>query len=578
MRFWILDFGFWIAMTAPTLAAQTQSAPIRFTDVTASSGIDFTMVSGDSPSTQILEVNGSGLALLDFDRDGDLDLFAANGASLADTEHGPGSRLYRNDGELKFTDVTDAAKIDVHRWAMGVAAADYDGDGFDDLFIACFGSDILLRNNGDGTFADVSQNAGIANENRWGTSAAFGDVDNDGDLDLYVTNYLVFDPLRPPPRAKYKGVDVMTGPHGLTPQHDFLYLNNGDGTFRDISEAAGITRASASFGLNVVILDLDNDGWQDIVVANDSQPGFLFHNKGSQGSGHQGIKADDQPLDASMPAASMPSFEEIGVISGIASNIDGANQAAMGIGIADVDDNGLPDKFTTVFSSDTNTLHLNVNGRLFEDRSTSFGLGMVSRPYLGWACGFFDLDLDGDEDLLMFNGHVYPEATMSSMDSEYQQTPLLFAREGKKFRRVSAETAGEWLAQRHRDRSAVFADLDNDGDIDVIVNELNGPVRVLRNDAAGDWLIVELRDERPQSKNRSALGGRITLTDAAQHAQRRWIFSGGGFQSSNPHLAHFGIAAGAPRPLTLSITWPDGFSQTIENVEPNQRLTVKRQP
>lgn len=540
-------------------ASQPPSTSLHLTDITRDSGIDFTNTCGELPAKQILEVNGNGLALFDYDRDGDLDLFVTNGAALADVEHGPGSRLYRNDGTLKFTDVTTAAKIDMRRFANGVAVGDVDGDGLEDLFVACFGPDILLRNNGDGTFSDVSQAAGIANEDRWGTSAAFGDLDNDGDLDLYVANYLEFDPRNPPPRATYKGLPVMAGPHGLTPQHDFLYLNNGDGTFRDATAETNALPEHAAFGLNTVILDFDDDGRQDIYVANDSMPGFYFRNIGVENAA--------------------PRFEEIGVISGLASNGDGGNQAAMGIAIADVDDNGLADKFITVFSSDTNTLHLNVDGKLFEDRSTSYGLGMISRPYLGWACGFFDFDLDGDEDLLMFNGHVYPEATMQTMDSDFEQTPLLFARDGRKFKRVDATDAGDWLGERHRDRSAVFGDLDGDGDIDVIVSELNGPIRVLRNDALPNadlrWLEVELRDERPGGKNPSALGARIELK-AGDRTMRRWLFSGGGFQSSSPPIAQFGLDA-MSGPISLTIHWPDGVEQTLADVQPNQKLIVKRE-
>jgi hypothetical protein len=268
----------------------------------------------------------------------------------------------------------------------------------DDLFIACYGPDILLHNAGGRKFVDVTKDAGISDD-RWGASAAFGDVDGDGDLDLYVCNYLEFDVKNRPPHAQYKGVEVMAGPHGLTPQHDFLYENLGNGTFKDVTEISGCQSPKPAFGLNLVILDFDNDGKQDIVVSNDSMPGFYFHNIG--------------PVDGH------PRFEEIGIISGIASNSDGINQAAMGIAIADVDGNGLPDKFTTVFSSDTNSLHMNINGKLFEDRSQQYGLAQISRPYLGWSCGFFDFDHDGDEDLFMVNGHVYPNATVESMDSEY---------------------------------------------------------------------------------------------------------------------------------------------------------------
>ncbi|HVP73938.1 MAG TPA: CRTAC1 family protein [Phycisphaerales bacterium] len=556
------------APPATTPAAATSS--IRFTDITRDAGIDVTTACGVLPSTQILEVNGSGLALFDYDRDHDLDVFIGNGATLSDPVHGFGCRLYRNEGQMKFSDVTVAAKIDVATaatWPMGAAVGDVDGDGFEDLFIACFGPDILLHNNGDGTFSDASQRAGIAKESSWGTGAAFGDLDNDGDLDLYVANYLEFDPKHPPPRAEYKGQSVLAGPHGLKPEHDFLYLNDGAGVFREASTECGARPEQPAFGLNVVILDFDNDGSQDIYVANDSMPGFLFRNQGAS------------PLAPGSAGGSNSTlrFEDIGVISGIASNGDGGNQAAMGIAIADVDDNGFPDKFVTVFSSDTNTLHLNVNGRLFEDRSTSYGLGMISRPYLGWACGFFDFDLDGDEDLLMFNGHVYPEATIQSMDSDYLQTPLLFTREGKKFRRVEASEAGAWLGEKHRDRSAVFGDLDSDGDIDVIVSELNGPIRVLCNGATATptahWLEVELRDERPDAKNRTGLGARLELADG-DRTLRRWLFSGGGFQSSSPPMAHFGLA-NAAHPVSLIIRWPDGLEQRVNDIAPDRQLIVR---
>ncbi|MHC4992192.1 MAG: CRTAC1 family protein, partial [Planctomycetota bacterium] len=490
--------------------------PIRFTDKTADSGIELVTVSGSMPSQHILEVNGGGVGLIDFDDDGDLDVFVANGATLADPEAGPGSRLFENLGALTFRDVTEDVGIDLRRWAMGVAVGDADGDGRDDLYVTCYGPNVLFRNTGRRSFEDVTATAGVGDD-RWGSSAAFGDLDGDGDLDLYVVNYLEFDHRNPPGRDRYKGVRVMGGPHGLTPSSDVLYENTGGGEFREVTAEAGVLPADPAFGLNLAIIDMDDDGRQDIFVGNDSMANFLFHNTG-------GLR-----------------FEPRGLRSGIAANRDGSMQATMGIGIADVDGNGFPDVFTTNFSSDTNTLHLNIDGKFFDDRTQALGLGIVSRTFLGWACGFFDFDHDGDEDLLVFNGHVYPEASLQSMDTPYEQSPLLFARDGRRFRRVDADEAGPWLAAAHRDRTAAFGDLDRDGDVDVIVGELNGPIRVLRNDAGaagdGSWLVVRFVDDRPGSKNRRGLGARLEL-QAGDTTMRRWIFTGGGFQSSSAPEAH----------------------------------------
>lgn len=521
----------------------------RFSTLVGEAAINLTTTSGTQPATQILEVNGGGLGLIDFDNDGDLDLFVANGATLSDPENGPGARLYENLGGLRFKDVTSAAGIHLSRWAMGVAVGDYDGDGRDDLYVTCYGPNVLLRNEGEGRFADVTKRAGVGDP-RWGTSCAFGDIDNDGDLDLYVVNYLQFDAANPPGRSHFKGIEVMAGPHGLPAQHDILYENLGDGTFRDITAAANCLPAQPGYGLGVIIIDFDADGRQDIFVGNDSMTNFLFHNLGEK------------------------RFEERGVLSGIAANIDGGEQATMGIAVADVDANGYPDLFTTNFSSDTNTLHLNLDGAFFDDRTQQFGLALISRPYLGWSCGFFDFDLDGDEDLLMFNSHVYPQATMDAMDSDYEQTPLLFERDGGRFaRRVDPQT-GSFLNERHRDRAAVFGDLDHDGDIDVIVSELNGPIRVLRNDhPGGNWLSIELRDERETSRNHRGLGSRIELT-YPNGAQRRWIYTGG-YQTSIAPYAHFGFPADVSH-VAAVIVWPDGYTQRIESLPTKARHLIRR--
>ena len=530
----------------------TPASSIHFVDVTAESGIDFTMTAGRRPATEILEVKGGGLALIDYDNDGLLDLFIPNGATLDDPAQGPGCRLYKNLGGLKFRDVTAEANLTFRRWGMGVAVGDYDGDGFDDLAITCFGQDALLRNQGDGTFVEVTEEAGLAGEDLWGTGCAWGDLDGDGDLDLYVANFLHFDPANPPAHTTFKDVEVFAGPVGLQPAADVLYENLGDGTFSNVTAEAGCA-VTPQFGLNVAILDFDADGKPDIFVGNDSTPNFMFHNQG-------GMR-----------------FREIGMASGIAANGEGAFQATMGIAIADVSGDLSPDVFTSNFSNDTNTLHINLGRMIFEDRTQLFGLGAVSIPFLGWAAGFYDFGNDGWEDLIVFNGHVYPHATRASMESEYLQPPLLFERRGRRFDRVTAAETGAWVNRAYCDRSAVFGDLDNDGDVDVVVGELNGPVRVLRNDRnGGDWLTVELKDARPAPANRNhrAIGAVIDVIDG-ERTHRRWVYSGGSFQSASSLTAHFGFAKTPAHP-TLRITWPDGEVSEFAGIAVNTAHTIVR--
>ena len=531
----------------------TDSPGIHLTDVTKETGIDFRLTSGALPSSRILEVKGGGVALLDHDNDGDLDVFVPNGATLRDTEAGPGCRLFENRGNLRFLDVTAAAGLTLRRWAFGVAAGDYDGDGFDDLYVACYGRNVLLRNTGSGGFVDATESAG-AGHTGWSTGCAFGDIDQDGDLDLYVVNYLDPELDRAEQHVDYMGISVMKGPHGFRAQPDVLYENRGDGTFLDVSDKSGCRRVQPSYGLNVAILDFNADGRQDILVANDSHPNFLLANRGAG------------------------RFRDLGVRSGVALNANGAPQASMGLGIADVDGNGYPDIFSTNFSSDSNTLHLNLDGKIYTDRTRQYGLNIVGWIYVGWACGFHDLDHDGDEDLLLFNGHVFPEAATRKLDSPYEQPPLLFERQARRFVPVSPDRAGSWLSRGYRGRTAAFGDLDGDGDVDIVFSELNGPLRVLRNDAENhpgrSWLIVELRDERPGSRNRRGLGARVELaTDGRK--QNRWMFTGGSFQASNAPQVHFGLREKTGR-IALKIIWPDGFEQRLENVNSGKRLIVRR--
>ena len=525
--------------------AQSGGESIHCTDVTAASGIDAVFTSGEVPTTQILEAKGGGIALIDYDGDGDLDVFVPNGATMADPVHGPGCRLFENLGGLRFRDATGAAGLAFRRWGIGVAVGDYDADGWDDLYVTCYGPNALLRNRGDGTFEEVTEAAGVGGS-AWSAASAFGDVDGDGDLDLYVANYLEFDIAHPPAYSSFKGAPVFTGPRGLPPTPDVLYENLGDGTFRDVTESSGCAVVAPAFGLGAVILDFDLDGRQDIYVGNDSTPNFLFRNV----SGDEG-----------------PRFEEVGLRSGLATNVDGSEQSTMGIAIGDVSGNGYPDVFTTNFSNDSNTMHVNKSGSFFDDETRRYGLGMVSFPYVGWAAGLYDLDLDGDEDVLLFNGHVYPNATMESMDATYDEPALLFAREGGRFERVEASVAGAWLDEMHCDRGAAFGDLDGDGDVDVVVAELNGPVRVLRNDAEGAWLVVA---PEPVS-----LGARVELS-FGDSRQTRWIYSGGSFVSASAQEAYFGVPAWVEE-VDVEVTWPDGAVRRLGGVRVDQRVAVGRE-
>ncbi len=528
-----------------TSCGEDSPRKLAFTVLGAETGLDFRTTAGSTPSSQILEVKGGGVALIDHDRDGDLDIFVPNGATLETPDTGPGSRLFENKGQMAFIDVTKRTGIELRRWAMGVAVGDTDSDGWRDLYVTCYGANAQLQNLG-GKFRERQPADSSGKLRDWSTAAAFGDLDRDGDLDLYVTNYLRFDPTSPPPPSNFKGAPVFKGPRGLPPQADRLYRNGGDGSFEEIAEGWGRSTEPA-FGLGVVILDFDADGTQDVFVGNDSGPNFLYRNAG------------------------LWRFEENGARTGLAANVDGSTQSTMGIGIGDVSGNGFPDVFTTNFSNDTNTLHINKTGRFFDDETRRYGLGMRAFALVGWACGFHDFDHDADEDLLFFNGHVYPNATYAVMDSDYRQPPMLYERDGSRFLEVGAERAGPFLTADHCDRGAAFGDLDRDGDIDVVVSERNGPLRILRNDTQPEnWLIIELAPNDQSSQ----LGAKIELI-AGTVLQTRWIYSGGSFLSSSPPEAHFGLPAGC-NSVTLRIHWPDGTTQELARITPNQHLSVER--
>ncbi|MDA0296216.1 MAG: CRTAC1 family protein [Planctomycetota bacterium] len=529
----------------------TSGVSIRLRDASIDAGLaDVRTTSGRDPSTQIVEVKGGGLGLIDFDQDGDLDLIVPNGATLESPAKGPGARLLRNlsveTGRLAFEDATEGSGLeDHHAWSFGVAVGDVNDDGRDDILIGTLGVDRLWLNQGDGRFADATAVWGLDDDSGWTTSMGLGDLDGDGDLDLVAVGYLEFDPLKPFPTSSFRGVEVLSGPRGIPARGDRWYENLGD---RFERRPVG---AAARFGLNLAMLDFDGDGRQDVLVGNDSQGNQLHRNLGDW------------------------KFEEIGIKSGAATNQEGDSQATMGMAVGDVDGNGTPDVFSTNFSSDTNTLHANLNG-FFDDRTRRSGLAEGSRQQLGWATEFADLDHDGDEDVLVVNGHVYPQATVESMDSPYAQPPGLWRRDGKRFvfvdplKETFAGLVAEnpWLLEAHRDRAAVFTDFDLDGDVDVVVLELNGPLRLLENlhDQTDDWVVIQ-----PVP----ALGAEVRLRAGAS-TQYRWIRGGGPFQSTASPEAHFGLSVeDRVLPLVAEVRWPDGVSRTVA-VQPGTRTRITR--
>jgi len=528
----------------------TKIAPtLHWKDVSATAGLDFTTTSGKTPSSQILEVKGGGLGAIDYDDDGDFDLLVPNGATLESPRKGPGARFYENrstPGAIRFEDATTKSGLIFDRWGFGPCVLDADGDGKDDVFIACYGDDAFFQNRG-GKFEERTAAVGLVGEsNDWSTAAATGDLDLDGDLDLYVANYLGFDTKNPPAPSNFLDAPVFGGPKGLPPLPDRCYVNRGDGTFEDATTELGFATVAPGYGLGVAILDFDLDGKQDVFVGNDSGANFLFV-RGADGK-----------------------FMDVGVDRAVATNGDGIEQATMGIAIGDVNRDERPDLFTTNFMNDTNTLHVGLEDGSYSDQTSLYGLGVASRPFVAWATAFYDFDHDFDEDILVFNGHVYPKEITEPRKWNHDQVPQLYRREGKRFALATAAESGEWLALARCDRTAIFDDLDGDCDIDIVVNSLNQPIRTLENDgatpggttASSRGVLVELEQTGAFSKNPHALGSRVVLV-VGELRQVRWIYSSGGYQSSQPPRAHFAVPSAATK-YTLEITWPDGTASTVE--------------
>jgi hypothetical protein len=488
------------------------------------------------------------VALLDYDNDGHLDIYFVNSLTvdLVKSKGRTRSALYRNRGDGTFADVTDRAGVGDIGWGMGVAVADYDNDGFADIYVTCVGPNRLLRNNGDGTFADATQRAGVGDP-RWSTGASFVDYDNDGRLDLFVANYVAFDFNHLPEfgrdkTCQFKGVAVQCGPRGMPGDGDSLYRNNGDGTFTDVSKRAGVADPNGYYGMGVISSDFDEDGLTDIFVANDSTPNFLYRN---QGDG---------------------TFKEIGFVSGTALNENGAAQGCMGVTVADYDHDGRLDLFVTNFDDDYNTLYRNDGRASFTDASYAAKIAAVSLPYVGWGTKFFDYDNDGWVDLFVANGHVYPQI------KNFHQRNFVHRnlRDG-----TFAEVAGQLgapFAERRAGRGAAFGDLDNDGDVDVVLNNLDGAPQVLRNDGgnAANSVLIKTVGARA---NRGGVGARVKVVsgDLVQHDEVR---SGDSYISQSDPRLHFGLERRTRIDL-IEVRWPGGAVDKITNAKPNGVITIR---
>jgi hypothetical protein len=540
---------------APTPRGKPSGLPwhSRLTDVAREAGLRAPVIYGGvETNAYIIEAMGCGIAFLDYDNDGWLDIFVPSGTRLEGAPPGTTNRLYRNNRDGTFTDVTEKAGLTRNGWAYGVTVGDYNNDGFEDIFVTYWGQNVLYRNNGDGTFTDVTKEAGLLQPKpRWGAGCSFVDYDRDGNLDLFISNYLIFDFKTVAPAGKYdtcnfKGVPVNCGPRGLPPESPMLYHNNGDGTFTEVTRKAGIGSHRESFGLTVVAADFDNDGWPDIYVACDSTPSLLFENN------HDGT------------------FTEVGLERGVALNEDGQEQAGMGLGVGDFNLDGSLDVLKTHFTEDTPALYLNRGAAGFQDVTIRSGLGVETR-YVSFGAVIADLDNDGLPDLFWVTGGVYPEVE-KKLPQYPQRTPRVLFRNlgGGRFEELM-DQAGSGVTAAHASRGCAIGDFDNDGDLDILIMNQNEPPSLLRNDVTGSnhWLKVLLVGTK---SNRSAIGGRVLVRYGGKQ-QVQDVLGQAGYLSVNDRRLHFGL--GSATEADIEIRWPNGGRETLPKVACDQLVTVK---
>jgi enediyne biosynthesis protein E4 len=525
----------------------------RFVDVATAAGLRAPIVYGGVEGQKyILETIGCGCAFIDYDNDGWMDIFLLSGTRLEGNPEDATNRLYRNNRDGTFTDVTAKAGLRGVGWASGVCVGDYNNDGFDDIFCTYFGQNRLYRNNGDGTFTEVTKAAGLWHpQTRWGAGCSFIDYNRDGHLDLFVSNYVNFSFEHAPvpgenTNCNWKGIPVVCGPRGLPPGTHSLYRNNGDGTFTDVSREAGIAAATKCYGMTVVAADLDEDGWPDIYVACDSTPSLLFMNNRDG------------------------TFREEGVVRGVALSEDGGEQAGMGVGIGDYDLDGHLDLFKTHFADDANGLYRNDATGNFDDLTRTTRIGVETR-YVGWGAGMMDLDNDGYPDLFMVTGNVYPDVERKLPKYPNKTPRVVFRNLGNRTFEELQQEAGPGVAAAHCSRGCAFGDFDNDGDVDVLIVNVNEPPSLLRNDLAGtgNWIKVKLEGVK---SNRSAIGARV-LVHAGDRTEAQAVLSQSSFYSCNDPRLHFGLGRAAT--ANIDIYWPNGLHETLTRVAANQLITVR---
>jgi hypothetical protein len=542
--------------TQSTAAAKTGQAEQLFRDITREAGITFQHHAAPEKK-YIVESMSGGVALFDFDRDGLIDIFFVDSLTVetATNPRAARSALYRNRGQARFEDVTDKAGVGHPGWGMGVCTADVDGDGWEDLYVTGLGGNTLYRNNHDGTFTNATERARVA-VGGWSTGCGFSDYDHDGDLDLFVSRYVKIDLSHLPQFGKdktceYRGVSVQCGPRGLPGESDVLLRNDGETGFTDVSAKAGVSDPHAYFGLGVAWFDYNEDGWPDLYVANDATPNFLYRNQ-KDGT-----------------------FKEVAFPAGVGVSEDGAEQGSMGVAIGDYDNAGRFSIWVTNFSEEYNALYHN-DGDHFTDASFRSNTAAVSLPYVGWGNAFFDYDNDGRLDLIAVNGHVYPQLDSARLRASagYRQRKLLYHGRGDgTFDEVGAKY-GAAIMEERVSRGLAVGDLDNDGRLDVVINDLDGPPQLLHNEmpVTGNWLLVQLEG---RGMNTGAVGAVVVARTGAA-VQRRVVQSGSSYISQEDKRLHFGLGS-AGRVDALEVTWPDGTTTRLQDVKAGQILQIKQQ-
>ena len=541
--------------TASKSATKTPPAPKPlFVDVTRAAGIDFHLLCGSRDKLYIVETQCGGAAAFDYDNDGWMDILLIDGSSIEDYKAGKchPPKLYHNNHDGTFTDVSAKSGLNFCGWSYGVAIGDYDNDGWEDVYITGYHGSALYHNNHDGTFTDVTAKAGVANPTEWGTSAAFGDYDNDGHLDLFVADYVDVDmnnlpPFGVGPFCQYRGIPVNCGPRGLKGARDRLYHNNGDGTFTDVTEKLNID-PDRYYGLGVIWLDYDKDGCLDLYVADDSSPSLLYHNNCKGG------------------------FDEVGAEAGVAYSSDGREQAGMGVDSEDYDRDGWPDIVKTNFSDDTKNLYHNDHNGEFTDMAGPAGIAAIGYPFLGFGVKFFDYDNDGWPDIFMANGHVDAQVEGQTFGVGYAERPFLFHNlKNGKFEEI-AEKSGPALSKKYIGRAALTADFWNRGRLDLLFTNMDGSPVLLRNEvpSSGHWLRIKTIGHK---SNRDGFGAQIEIT-AAGFKQYSEVRTNSSFESASDPRLHFGLGD-ATRIDSIVVRWPSGQIDRIGPQPADQQLTIE---